>query len=47
MLVGCFYKMKNWVKNNMKKAIIMGIVLFALMLFIVFLIAVIRYLVPN
>ena len=39
--------MKKWFKNNKKKAIIIGIVLLAFILFIVFLMAIIRYLVPN
>lgn len=39
--------MKNWFKKNKKKAVIIAIVLLALILFVVFLIAIIKYLVPN
>lgn len=40
-------KIKNWFKNNKKKAIITGIVLLTLILCVVFLIAVIKYLMPD
>lgn len=42
--------MKNcleWVKNNKKKTIFISIVLIAIILFIIFLIAIINYLMPN
>lgn len=39
--------MKKWFKDNKKKAIIIGIVVLALILFVIFLTAVIKYLVPN
>ena len=40
-------KIKEWLKNNKKKAIIIGIVLITLILCVVFSIAVIKYLMPN
>lgn len=40
-------KLKNWVDNNRKKAVIIGILLVALILSVVFLIGVISYLMPN
>lgn len=40
-------KLKKWVDNNRKKAIVIGILLVALILSAVFLIGVISYLMPN
>lgn len=40
-------KFKNWVKNNKKKAIILGIVIVALILMIVFTYGIISFLMPN
>ncbi len=40
-------KLKKWINNNRKKAIIIGILLVSLMLSIIFLIGVISYLMPN
>lgn len=40
-------KLKKWINNNRKKAIIIGILLVSLILSIIFLIGVISYLMPN
>ena len=40
-------KFKKWVKNNKKKSIILGVVILALILMIVFTYFVISYLMPN
>lgn len=39
--------MKNWIKENKKKAIIIGVVILAVVLLVVFAFAIISYLVPN
>ena len=39
--------MGNWLKNNKKKVIITSIVLIALILFVVFLVSIIKYLMPD
>lgn len=39
--------MKSWIKNNKKKAIIIGVVLLSVILLIIFSIGVISYLMPN
>ena len=39
--------MKKWIKNNKKKAIIIGVIVLALALLIIFSYAIISYLVPN
>lgn len=40
-------KLKKWVANNRKKAIVIGMLLLSLILSIIFLIGVISYLMPN
>lgn len=40
-------KLKKWVDNNRKKAIVIGILLLSVILSIIFLIGVISYLMPN
>jgi hypothetical protein len=39
--------MKRWIKNNKKKAIIIGVVVLAVLLLVIFSFAIISYLVPN